>query len=90
MLHSSTELQEYQRDVVLVLEGESNCSAAQSRVRKESYDWQSHAAGLCVQTSHGTAAFTHTHEYTKILSLKSWSGFTAAHASVFSKITSQN
>lgn len=26
------ELQEYQRDVVLLLEGESNCSAAQSRV----------------------------------------------------------
>lgn len=27
---------------------------------KESYDWQSHAAGLCVHTSHCTAADTHT------------------------------
>lgn len=31
---------------------------------KESYDWQSHAAGLCVHTSHCTAADTHTPMYT--------------------------
>lgn len=32
---------------------------------KESYDWQSHAAGLCVHTSHCTAAdTTHTHPCT--------------------------
>ncbi len=31
---------------------------------KESYDWQSHAAGLCVHTSHCTAADTHTHTHT--------------------------
>ena len=31
---------------------------------KESYDWQSHAAGLCVHTSHCTAADTHSLRHT--------------------------
>lgn len=29
---------------------------------KESYDWQSHAAGLCIHTPHCTAAQTRTHK----------------------------
>lgn len=33
--------------------------------QRESYDWQSHAAGLCVHTSHCTAVETHTHVHTK-------------------------
>lgn len=32
--------------------------------QKESYDCQSHAAGLCVHTSHCSAADTFTHTYT--------------------------
>lgn len=33
--------------------------------QRESYDWQSHAAGLCVHTSHCTAVDTHTHVHTQ-------------------------
>lgn len=63
-------LQEIERDEVGVVEegreaewGREGVIAVllDHKFPKESYDWQSHAAGLCVHTSHCTAADTHTH-----------------------------
>lgn len=65
-------LQEIERDEVGVVEEGREAEWGREGViavlldhefPKESYDWQSHAAGLCVHTSHCTAADTHTHTH---------------------------
>lgn len=77
-------LQKMERDEVRAVEGVesgrgreggNDCSAAQSRVFEESYDWQSHACGVCVHTSHCTAADTHTHIRVPVCHMHVRSGF---------------
>lgn len=62
-------LQELERDEVRAVEGVESGRGREGMIAvllsheflKESYDWQSHACGVCVHTSHCTAADTHTH-----------------------------
>lgn len=64
-------LQKLERDEVRAVEGVESGRGREGMIAvlfshefsKESYDWQSHACGVCVHTSHCTAADTHTHTH---------------------------